>query len=509
MKKFKIALSVCLVGMICSLLPAENYLAFEQSSADSEIVFDAVRLSSDENSFFGGWTGDWNTRKHPFVALSGALGFNTLLATWNRYMIGSGWAKTGWGEWDHFWERELAWDRDWYWTNFFLHPYQGAQYYMASRGSNMNQLESFAITFLGSYTWEYLCETNAPSKNDMVFTSVGSFAVGEMFYRLSEEAEEIHELLGIAVNPQKLWTQYVWRIKPAKHTGNIHALSLGVDVGNVNAGVHLNGYAKGQYAEHEVYPVFGMLEFNVTYNDPYRLDSNRPYDQFNLEVQAGIGKGSGEKGYCAYDSIDEKLFYDLRILSEGMFMGRELHLSENVDTSAGPVMIYDFDWHSFYMLSSLAPGFAFKQRFNGQESSFEYQAMLAGILLGNTEFYYYHRELIDEPQSVSCGYNETFGAQTVLKFKYKKDNGFACGVDFRGYAMYDFKDQLQKLDLFSTGWEYIGLLSASVEIPVSKIVRVGFRDEVFGKFTRYNDENTNDLRYIVNTARVFAKLQLK
>ena len=50
-------------------------------------------------------------------------------------------------------------------------------------------------------------------------------------------------------------------------------------------------------------------------------------------------------------------------------------------------------------------------------------------------------------------------------------------------------------------------MTAGVEVPVSKKVRLGFKDEVLGKFTRYDD--IEDLRYIVNTAKVFAKLQLK
>ena len=244
MKNSKVVLSACLFFVAASLFPVSAVENAGSSGENAEIAFDAASLNEDSVSFFGGWTGEWNERKHPFVALSGALGFNLLLSTWNRYMIGSGWAKTGWEEWDHFWEREMSWDRDWYWTNFFLHPYQGSMYYMASRGANLNQLESFLITALGSYTWEFLCETNAPSKNDMVFTSVGSFCVGEMFYRLSIEAEEISNLLKIAVNPQRLWTEYVWRINQKKGGrapghGNIHSLSLGVEVGNVNAGVHL------------------------------------------------------------------------------------------------------------------------------------------------------------------------------------------------------------------------------------------------------------------------------
>ena len=510
MKNSKVVLSACLFFVAASLFPVSAVENAGSSGENAEIAFDAASLNEDSVSFFGGWTGEWNERKHPFVALSGALGFNLLLSTWNRYMIGSGWAKTGWEEWDHFWEREMSWDRDWYWTNFFLHPYQGSMYYMASRGANLNQLESFLITALGSYTWEFLCETNAPSKNDMVFTSVGSFCVGEMFYRLSIEAEEISNLLKIAVNPQRLWTEYVWRINQKKGGrapghGNIHSLSLGVEVGNVNAGVHLNKASDFDYPAHETFPVFGMVDFKVEYNDPYRHDSNSPYSQFCLDVQGGMGMGSGEASYCAYEDVDEKIFYDIRILSDGMLFARELDLGENVDTSLGAVMLYDFDWHSFYVFSSLAPGFAFKQRFNGEDSRFEWQGMLAGILLGNTEFYYYKRSVRPEPDGVSCGYNNTVGLESVLKFKYAKENGFALGLDFRGYAMYDFKDQLQNFS--STGWEFFGLLTAGVEVPVSKKVRLGFKDEVLGKFTRYDD--IEDLRYIVNTAKVFAKLQLK
>ena len=154
MKSSKFVFGACLFLVMASLLPAQNA---ENAVYDGEIVFSASALSDEETPFFGGWTGEWNERKHPFVALTGALGFNVLLATWNRYMIGSNWANTGWDEWNHFWEREMSWDRDWYWTNFFLHPYQGSMYYMASRGSNLNQLESFLITALGSYSWEYLC----------------------------------------------------------------------------------------------------------------------------------------------------------------------------------------------------------------------------------------------------------------------------------------------------------------------------------------------------------------
>ena len=119
---------------------------------------------------------EWSQQKHPWIGIGGALGFNLLLASWNRWAIGSAWAKTGPDEWLHFYERRLTWDRDWYWTNYVLHPYQGSMYYMSARGANLNRLEAFGVNVLGSSIWEFFCEKNAPSINDMVYTTIGSFS---------------------------------------------------------------------------------------------------------------------------------------------------------------------------------------------------------------------------------------------------------------------------------------------------------------------------------------------
>ena len=485
---------------------AQNSFA-QSNTADftssSEITFDFFRLALQEQGSSTEKT--WSQKKHPFVALGGVLGFNILLASWNRYMIGSGWAKTGWSEWDHFWERELKWDRDWYWTNYVLHPYQGSMYYMASRGSNLNQAESFAVTLLGSAFWEYLCECNAPSKNDMIYTSVGSFCVGEMLFRLSQEANEINRLFGLALNPQRLWTEYIWQIKQKNTHSNINSLSVGIDLGNSVTKTKIKNYDSSAYTANENYPVFGMFDFNVVYNDPYGFDSNTPYSQFDLYFQGGLGNGSGVSGPCAYESIDEKMFYDIRIFSDAVLLARPLVLSSEKDTTLALTMIYDFDWHSFYMISSLAPGFAFKQRIQYEQSTFEWQAHLAGILLGTTDYYYIHRKVIELPKGTLRSYNHNVGAETVLKFKYDSEKAGTFALNFRGYAMYAFYDQLQECT--EAGWDLIGLLNASFEYPLSKKVRIGFSEELLAKAELFN--NMNNVYYLVNTAKVFARLKLK
>ena len=84
--------------------------------------------------------------------------------------------------------------------------------------------------------------------------------------------------------------------------------------------------------------------------------------------------------------------------------------------------------------------------------------------------------------------------------------GTAVGVNFRGYAMYDFYDQIQT-ENESTGWEYVGILTANFELPVSKNVSLGAVEEVYGKAALY--KKVPDVYQIVNTAKVYAKLKLK
>ena len=492
------------VFALLSFLLSLNMLLNAQVFTDNEeIVFNSASLLS-TNSSSSNDSLSWSEKKHPFVGLGGMLGFNLLLSTWNRYMIGSGWAKTGWEEWDHFWERELKWDNDWYWTNFVLHPYQGSLYYMSARGANLNQLESFGVTFVGSYLWEFLCECNSPSKHDMIYTTVGSFVVGEMLYRLSSEANEINRLFGIALNPQRLWTEYLWRIKPKESTGNIYSLSLAFNIGTTQTYTNLID-SKKPYKENEIYPVWGQPEINIVYNDPYTHDSNVPYSQFNLKIQAGLGKGSGYGAVCNYEEFDKEMFYQIKIISDGMLFSRVIDLGDNKDTSIGIVMEYDFDWHSFYQLSSLAPGFAIKQRCNYDSSKIEWQAHLAGVLLGTSDFYYAHRPIIELGDGTTRTYSMNVGLENVLRFKYEHNNGHSLDMDFHGYALYDFYDQKQAFA--STGWEFLGFLDISYEIPLSNILRLGLADNLYVKYAAYKD--IEDVFQMVNSGRIFVKFKLK
>ena len=487
-----------------------NPFIFAQSAAPESSGSEGKDITLPASSS-SGWLHENDGKKHWFTAVGGMLFFNLGLSSYNRWVLGSGWAKTGWDEWGHFWERDLKYDRDWYWTNFVLHPYQGSLYYMSSRGSNLNFAESFGITLLGSAMWEYLCETNAPSTNDMIYTTVGSFAVGEMLYRLSLEADEISSLLGFAINPMRLWTQGWTRQKPLGTRGNIHELSVKFGVGSARTHTDIINEKSLNYKTTEVFPVYGSAMISVVYNDPYGHDSNTPYSQFELDFGASAGAGSGEAADCAYKSIDKKLMYNIKIESNGMIFSRAPRFSESADTTIGLVMEYNFDWHQFYELSSLGPGLAIKQRIRFGSSNFEWQLHGAWNALGTTDYYYYHRErlgVITGDNGVTRNYNITTGPMAVLKMRFITEGGSSINLGARAYAMYDFYDQVQDdRPWWSTGWEYIALANAGAELAVSRTIRIGIEDEFYIKRAFY--KRVPDIFQFVNSGSAYVRLRLK
>ncbi|QTQ15891.1 DUF3943 domain-containing protein [Treponema parvum] len=477
----------------------------DKGSAPAEIKFSPLDISFAAGSASGFAAsslesgGETAPKKHYFTALSVMMFDNLVISGWNRFVGNRSWAKVNWEDTRYFYEHEISWDTDWYWTNFVLHPYQGGLYYMASRASNLNQLESFGVTVLGSTIWEWFFERNSPSINDMVYTTVGAFAVGEMLYRLSVEADEISRLLSAALNPNRLLTDIMNGEKQRGSTGNIRELSFKLGAGTART---YTNFSSDFGDDTEIFPAFFSPEIRVVYNDPYDWDSNVPFSQFELDIGGAVGVGSGKGA----NSVEEKLMYDIHITSSGMMFSRFIDLGENKDTSVGMIFDYDFIWHSFMELSSLALGAAFKQRIrNPGGSKTEWQLHADALILGTTDYYYYRREKVPSPDETFRDYNYTVGNETVLKFKYTSKNGFILDTDFHGYAMYVFNHQLQ--DNMFTGWEMIGIGTLNYEIPVSPKLNIGIGNQIYAKKTFYKD--IPEIFQAVYTGSLFARLKLK
>jgi len=106
------------------------------------------------------------------------------------------------GSWD--------WDNDGFTTNQFAHPAHGSIFFNAFRSNGYSFWQSVPAAFAGSYVWETAGETQAPSINDFINTSIGGVVLGETLHRFSSRLtnnrsrgfkRQVSEVLALVMNP--------------------------------------------------------------------------------------------------------------------------------------------------------------------------------------------------------------------------------------------------------------------------------------------------------------------
>ena len=104
-----------------------------------------------------------------YNGINHARGHDTAKVTpttwWNNMKSGFEWDDNDWG------------------TNQVGHPYQGSNYFTAGRANGLGFYESAAVAAFGSATWEFYFENNRASFNDLINTTLGGIALGEVLHR--------------------------------------------------------------------------------------------------------------------------------------------------------------------------------------------------------------------------------------------------------------------------------------------------------------------------------------
>ena len=85
-------------------------------------------------------------------------------------------------------ERGFEYDANKFDTNHFYHPWNGMIFYSAGRSNGLGFWKSSSLALAGSFLWECCGETLKMSTPDMVSTSLGGMAMGEMVHRLGSVA---------------------------------------------------------------------------------------------------------------------------------------------------------------------------------------------------------------------------------------------------------------------------------------------------------------------------------
>jgi hypothetical protein len=224
-----------------------------------------------------------------WTAFSEVTASNVVVWWVDRYLLDKDYARISLDSMKRNFEVGLIWDADPFGTNQFAHPYHGSVYYNAARDNGFGYFGASLFTFLGSLQWEMLAETEYPSGNDLINTSLGGIVLGEVLHRLSLRVLDNRavgmgrfgrELSGGLLSPARGFNRVIqgeaWRIGPTPPEWRQHHLSLTTRSGYLRL-------ANGEELKAGTDRLFVQLA--LQYGDPVYDEIRQPFDAFQALVQ--------------------------------------------------------------------------------------------------------------------------------------------------------------------------------------------------------------------------------
>lgn len=228
------------------------------------------------------------------MALTQTLALNAIVNRLDAWARDRDWAKVTPQTWANNIKYGWAWDEDGFQTNVFAHPYHGSLYFNAARANGVDFFASVPITLFGAWTWEYFGETERPSLNDFLLTSLGGVTLGEMFHRGAATIRDntevgfkrtMRELVALPVDPMGSLNRLVrggWGQigpNPAAHDPDTYVLRMG-------AGARFARDFMG-----DTVPSVGALQLDVLYGDAFAGRYEMPFDVFSLRLLVSTHTG--------------------------------------------------------------------------------------------------------------------------------------------------------------------------------------------------------------------------
>ncbi|MBQ7509592.1 MAG: DUF3943 domain-containing protein [Prevotella sp.] len=356
-------------------------------------------------------------KKRYWQAAAEATGINVGVQLFDRYALNSDFAQTTLNSLKRNFTDGMVWDNDYFITNLFAHPYHGNLYFNAARTNGLSFWESGAYALGGSLMWEFLGETEPPAINDVIATSCGGMAIGEMTHRLSRTILDdrdrgfsrfLREAAAAIVNPiqglHRIFSGDAWRLR-STHYRYHDFNTLPVDV-SFSAGWRYladdGALFRGVHAPY--------LNMTLTYGTPVDGDRHTtPYDFFDVDGTFGIGGG---QPFVNSLQIVGRL-WSTPILDKKDMAG-EFGIYQHFNYyDAEP--IEDGSTLTPYRISEAAgfgPGFILSLPQTGGLSKLEQRIFLSGILLGGTKSDYFN--VIERDYNMGSGFS--IKSKTQLDF---------------------------------------------------------------------------------------------
>ena len=474
-----------------SSLVLENDVRLSNILDEPFYMLDSLK-NEQETSFFGAdkkrtlgekqieFDSSFRAKKNYWLPLVEVFVLNIGVWSISRYIVPQPWAKISMETVKENFNHAFVFDSDHFATNQFMHPYHGNTYFNFARSSGLTFWESAPYSFAGSLMWEFFMEVNYPSMNDLITTTMGGIALGEMTYRLSS----------LVIDERKRGAERVWReigaflIAPTRGINRffrgdmmrVRSKSI-YEIEPVTSTIEVG--PSFMYRSGGIYKGNGnlSLKLDLYYGNPFTVKSRKPYDFFNFKGLFSIGT--------------QPLISQLSVY--GLLFGKNYSYKDDQKMLIGMFQHFDYYKNTYYEIGANSLGGGIVYKFPTiSDITFESSLHIAGIILGGgnnvPEAYKYEADgTAYRDYNFGMGFNNKF--ETVLGFKNK-------GYLF--FGLYNF--MIYTID-GADGNDNLIVFSPRVGINLTKSTDIGFEVNYYRRASRY--KKLNDVTRNVYELKLF------
>ncbi len=375
------------------------------------------------------------TKKRPWKAAAEATGINVLVHSFDRFVLNEDFAKVTFKDIGHNFRHAFVWDNDQFSTNLFAHPYHGNLYFNAARSNGMNFWESAPYALGGSLQWEFLGEVEPPALNDLIATTIGGIAIGEITHRISALVLNdksrgfrrfLREFAATVINPMqgmnRIMSGDAWRVRDEY---NLYHDYERIPVDFTITGGYRYLADDGGLFRGESTP---FIKFYLEYGDIFNEEESQPYDYFTTDATFS---------FAGNQPLINGLHLMGRLWSTSVYSGKDIQTQFGIFQhfnyyDSKPVK--DGTTLTPYRISeaaSFGPGIIYRFSNVGNISRLEQRLFVNGILLGGTKSDYYN--IINRDYNMGSGYS----IKGNLLMDFPSIGRFSVNMDY--YHIYTWK----------------------------------------------------------------------